>query len=43
MALLFYAVWVSTTAGHGMPSMLAGLGLLLVAVVTLRPRRSGRA
>lgn len=38
VALLFYAVWVSQGGGRGMPSMLAGLGLLLVAVLTLRPR-----
>jgi hypothetical protein len=43
VALLFYAVWVSTSAGRGMPSMLAGLGLLLVAALTLRPGRAGRA
>lgn len=42
VALLFYAARVSTTGGRGMPSMLAALGLLLVAAVTLRPRRAGR-
>lgn len=42
VALLFYAVWVSTSEGRGMPSMLAALGLLLVAAVTLRPRRADR-
>jgi hypothetical protein len=42
LVLLFYAVWASTSAGRGMPSMLAGLGLLLVAVMTLRAGRARR-
>ena len=43
VALLFYAVWVSTREGRGMPSMLAGLILLLVASAWLRTGRRGRA
>jgi hypothetical protein len=43
VALLFYAVWLSAGGARGMPSLLAGLGLLLVAALTLRPRRRGRA
>jgi hypothetical protein len=43
VALLFYAVWLSAGGASGMPSLLAGLGLLLVAVLTLRPQRGGRA
>jgi len=43
VALLFYAVWLSAGGTGGMPSLLVGLGLLLVATLTLRPRRRGRA
>jgi hypothetical protein len=43
VALLFYAVWLSAGGAKGMPSLLVGLGLLLVAALTLRPRRRGRA
>lgn len=43
LALLFYAVWLSAGEARGMPSLIAGLGLLLVAVMTLRPRRTNRA
>jgi hypothetical protein len=39
--LLFYAVWLSTGGTRGMPSLLAALGLLLVAVLTLRSGRPG--
>ena len=40
VALLFYAVWVSAGGVRGMPSLLAGFGLLLIAILTLRPARS---
>ena len=43
VALLFYAVWLSAGGASGMPSLLAGLGLLLVAVLTLRAGRTTRA
>jgi uncharacterized membrane protein len=43
VALLFYAVWLSAGGASGMPSLLVGLGLLLVAALTLRLRRRGRA
>lgn len=42
LVLLFYAVWLSAGDARGMSSLLAGLCLLLVAVLTLRPRRAGR-
>ena len=42
VVLLFYAVWLSSSEGRGMPSMLAALGLLLLATLTLRSGRTGR-
>jgi hypothetical protein len=42
VALLVYAVWLSASAARGMPSLLAALGLMLVAVLILRPRRARR-
>jgi hypothetical protein len=43
VALLVYAVWRSAGMAGGMPSLLAALALMLVAVLTLRPRRSTRS
>ena len=43
LGLLSFALWLSAGEARGMPSLLAGLGLLLVAVLTLVPRRAGRA
>lgn len=42
IVLLFYAVWLSAGGALGMPSLGAALGLLLIAVVTLRPGRRRR-
>jgi hypothetical protein len=42
VALLFYAVRLSAGEGRGMPSVLAGLGLLPVAALTLRSRYTGK-
>jgi hypothetical protein len=42
MFLLFYAIRQSVGGTRGMPSLLAGLGLLLVALLTLRARRATR-
>jgi hypothetical protein len=42
VALLFYAVRLSAGEGRGMPSTLAGLGLLPVAALTLRSRYTGK-
>ncbi|MFL6334964.1 MAG: hypothetical protein ACJ754_16755 [Pyrinomonadaceae bacterium] len=43
LVLLLRAIWLSAGEARGMPSLIAGLGLLLVAVLTLRPRGPGRA
>jgi hypothetical protein len=43
VGLLLYAIWLSAGGASGMPSLLAGLGLVLVAVLTLRPGRATRA
>jgi glucose dehydrogenase len=43
LALLFRAIWLSAGGTGGMPSLLAGLGLLLIAVLTLRPGRARRS
>ena len=43
VALLAYALWLSAAMASGMPSLLAALGLMLVAILTLRPRRTDGA
>jgi hypothetical protein len=43
LALLFRAIRLSAGGTRGMPSLMAGLGLLLIAVLTLRPGRARRA
>ena len=43
IVLLAYAVWLSASASSGMPSLFAALGLMLVAILTLRPRRTNGA
>ena len=43
VVLLVYAVWLSAAQASGMPSLLAALGLMLVAILTLRPRRTNGA
>ena len=41
--LLAYSVWLSATRATGMPSLLAALVLMLIAILTLRPGHTNRA
>jgi hypothetical protein len=43
VVLLAYAVWLSAAMASGMPSLLAALGLMLVAILTLGPRHTNGA